>query len=187
MKKRIEIAWVVALSLSAFGAGCAAEGGEAGAGEGRAVEAVGAAAASLDVETFDVSPELQAAIDEARAACGCFGDVKAVRVPAGTPAGDVFASGDVLFALVDLDVQLPWAAAGEINRLALANLLGDRAALEGEIAAEADPSGGAFRLGAYAWSYPTAPDFCSGEKLYVMYFPRSGVVFSFRFDASSEC
>jgi hypothetical protein len=183
MKNRHEIAWVLALGLSAFGAGCAVEGAPP-AGEGGAV---GEAAAALDVGGFGFSAELQQAIDDARDACGCFGDVKAVEVPAYTPAGEVFYSDDVLYALLDLDVQLPWAAAGEINALALSNLLGAQSSLINAIAAEADPSGGGFRLGAHSWSHMTAPDYCSGEKLYLMYFRRTGVVFSFRFDSSSEC
>ena len=51
----------------------------------------------------------------------------------------------------------------------------------------ADPSGGGFRLGAYKWSHPTQPDFCSGETLYYMYFEATRVLFVFRFDSSSEC
>ncbi len=185
MKNRIEMAWALALALPTFGAGCAARS-ESAPGDGPGVETA-ASSAALDVGDWGYSAELQAAIDEARDACGCFGDVKAIEVPAGTAASAVFSSGDVLDALLDLDVQLPWAAAGEINAGALANLLGAQSGLIDAIAAEADPSGGAFRLGAYSWSYPTAPDYCSGEKLYLVYFRRSGVVFSFRFDASSEC
>ncbi|MGH9889715.1 MAG: hypothetical protein ACREBE_29575 [bacterium] len=50
------------------------------------------------------------------------------RIPTGT-AAEMFRSPDVLFAILDLDVQLPWVAAGEINRGALNVLLGSQAGL----------------------------------------------------------
>jgi len=56
-----------------------------------------------------------------------------------------------------------------------------------QIAAFADPSGGAFHIGQWAWSHETQPDFCSGEVLWEMYFPNTGIVFAFRFDNSHEC
>ena len=66
-------------------------------------------------------------------------------------------------------------------------LLGSQSALIGQISAVADPAGGGFKLGAYRWSHPTAPDSCSGETLYFMYFERTGALFAFRFDSSHEC
>ena len=138
-------------------------------------------------DPFDISPALQAQINAARAACHCFTSVTPLEVvPTGTP-DEVFHSIDVLFAAVGQDIQLPWVAAGEINHGALANLLGSQAGLISRLSAFADPSGGGFRLGAYKWSHPTQPDFCSSETLYLMYFPRTRVLFVFRFDTSSEC
>ncbi|HEY0992550.1 MAG TPA: hypothetical protein VGD80_36100 [Kofleriaceae bacterium] len=66
-------------------------------------------------------------------------------------------------------------------------VLGSQSALIGQISGVADPSGGGFKLGAYRWSHPTAPDSCSGETLYFMYFERTGALFAFRFDSSHEC
>ena len=137
-------------------------------------------------DPFDISAELQAQIDAARDACHCFSSVTPLEVvPFGTPA-EVFHSIDVLFAAVGQDIQLPWVAAGEINPSALANLLGDQAGLiKRLIAASGDPT--RFHLGAYKWSHPTQPDFCSGETLYYMYFQTTRILFVFRFDSSSEC
>ena len=138
-------------------------------------------------DPLDIPASLQIQIDAARAACHCFTSVTPLEVvPTGTP-DEVFHSIDVLFAAVGQDIQLPWVAAGEINHGALANLLGSQAGLINRLAAFADPSGGGFRLGAYKWSHPTQPDFCSSETLYLMYFPRTRVLFVFRFDTSSEC
>lgn len=138
-------------------------------------------------DPLDIPATLQAQIDAAQVACNCFTSVTPLEVvPSGTPS-EVFSSIDVLFAAVGQDIQLPWVAAGEINRGALANLLGNQAGLIDQLSAFADPSGGRFRLGAYKWSHPTAPDYCSSETLYLMYFPRTRVLFVFRFDSSSEC
>jgi hypothetical protein len=138
-------------------------------------------------DPLDIPVSLQAQIDAARAACHCFTSVTPLEVvPPGTP-DEVFRSIDVLFAAVGQDIQLPWVAAGEINRGALANLLGRQAGLITQLSAFADPSSTGFRLGAYKWSHPTQPDFCSSETLYLMYVPSTGVLFVFRFDSSSEC
>lgn len=138
-------------------------------------------------DPFDISPALQAQIDAARAACHCFTSVTPLEVvPFGTPA-EVFTSIDVLFAAVGQDIQLPWVAAGEINPGALANLLGNQSGLIGQLTAAAEDPTGVFHLGAYKWSHPTQPDFCSGETLYYMYFETSRILFVFRFDSSSEC
>jgi hypothetical protein len=138
-------------------------------------------------DPLDIPASLQIQIDAARAACHCFTSVTPLEVvPSGTP-DEVFHSIDVLFAAVGQDIQLPWVAAGEINHGALANLLGSQSGLIKQLSAFADPSGGGFRLGAYKWSHPTQPDFCSSETLYLMYFPRTRALFVFRFDTSSEC
>jgi len=142
---------------------------------------------TLAADPLELPATLQAQIDAAVAACDCFSSVTSWQVsPTGT-AAQVFSSPDVLFAMLDLDVQLPWVAAGEINAGALSVRLGSQAGLINQISSYADPSGGGFRLGAYQWSHPTAPDFCSGETLYFMYFERTGVLFAFRFDSSHEC
>ena len=138
-------------------------------------------------DPLDIPATLQAQIDAARAACHCFtGVIPLEVVPFGTP-DEVFHSIDVLFAAVGQDIQLPWVAAGEINHGALANLLGGQSGLISQLSAFADPSGGGFHLGAYKWSHPTQPDFCSSETLYFMYFENTRVLFVFRFDSSSEC
>jgi hypothetical protein len=142
---------------------------------------------SLTADPLEIPAGLQAQIDAAIAACHCVEPATSWQViPIGT-AAQVFSSPDVLFAVLDLDIQLPWVAAGEINRGALAVLLGSQAGLINSLSAYGDPSGGGFRLGAYKWSHPTAPDFCSGETLYFMYFERTGALFAFRFDSSHEC
>lgn len=145
--------------------------------------------AALSAQPLTIPSTLQAQINAAIAACNCFDTVAAWKVAPIAPAAQVFASEDVLFSILDLDLQLPWVAAGEINSAALAVRLASsgQKALISNISAFADPSGGPFRLGAYAWSHPTQPDFCSGETLYLMYFERTGVLFSFRFDSSHEC
>lgn len=159
------------------------------------VPAAGAAPApvqlqtALNIEPIEIPATLQAQIDAAVAACGCFSSVTAYEVfPHATPA-EVFASADVLFGILDLDVQLPWVGVGEIGQSALAARLAPagQKQLVVQISRFADPAGGGFHLGAYAWSHPTQPDFCSGETLYQMYFPATGVLFAFRFDSSHEC
>lgn len=138
-------------------------------------------------DPFDISAELQAQINAARAACHCFFSVTPLEVvPFGTPA-EVFHSTDVLFAAVGQDIQLPWVAAGEISPGALANLLGNQAGLINQLTAAAEDPTGVFHLGAYKWSHPTQPDFCSGETLYYMYFETTRILFVFRFNSSSEC
>jgi hypothetical protein len=107
-------------------------------------------------------------------------------IPVGTPA-EVFSSQEIFFLLLEQDAQLPWGLRGEVNAQALPLLLGSNAGLVNQISQFADPSGHGYRLGAYKWSHPTAPDFCSGETVYLMYFPHTGVLFAFRFDSSSEC
>jgi len=141
----------------------------------------------LTADPLEIPATLQAQINAAIAACHCVESIAPWQViPTGT-AAQVFSSPGVLFAVLDLDVQLPWAAAGQINPGALNVLLGSQAGLINQISAVADPSGGGFKLGAYRWSHPTAPDFCSGETLYFMYFERTGALFAFRFDSSHEC
>jgi hypothetical protein len=146
------------------------------------------ASTSITADPFDISDELRDRIDEVQSECQCFGSLTPWSVIPVSPAADVFASDSLLEVLVGQDIQLPWVAAGAINPLALDNLLGpDHAGLIDEIAAVADPAGGGYELGAHKWSHPTAPDFCSGETIYEMYFPDSGVLFAFRFDSSHEC
>ena len=141
----------------------------------------------LTADPLEIPAALQAQIDAAIAACHCVESIAPWQViPTGT-AAQVFSSPGVLFAVLDLDIQLPWVAAGQINSGALNVLLGSQSGLIGQISAVADPSGGGFKLGAYRWSHPTAPDFCSGETLYFMYFERTGALFAFRFDSSHEC
>ena len=143
---------------------------------------------SITAEPLDIAGELQDRIDEVQADCQCFGSLTSWSVIPVSPAADVFGSATVLEAIVGLDIQLPWAAAGAINPLALDNLLGpEHAGLIDELAAAGDPAGGDYQLGAHKWSHPTAPDFCSSETVYEMYFPATGVLFAFRFDSSSEC
>jgi hypothetical protein len=142
---------------------------------------------NLTADPLEIPATPQAQINAAIAACRCVDSITPWQViPIGT-AAQVFTSPGVLFAVLDLDVQLPWAAAGQINSGALNVLLGGQAGLINQISAVADPSGGGFKLGAYRWSHPTAPDFCSGETLYFMYFERTGALFAFRFDSSRDC
>jgi hypothetical protein len=141
----------------------------------------------LTADPLEIPATLQAQINAAIAACHCVDSITPWQViPVGT-ASQVFSSFGVLFAVLDLDIQLPWAAAGQINAGALSVLLGSQAGLINQISAVADPSGGGFKLGAYRWWHPTAPDFCSGETLYFMYFERTGALFAFRFDSSRDC
>ena len=143
---------------------------------------------SITADPLDIPGELQDRIDEVQAGCQCFSSLTPWSVIPVSPAGDVFGSDTVLEAIVGQDIQLPWAAAGAINPLALDNLLGsENADLIDDLAAFGDPAGGDFQLGAHKWSHPTAPDFCSSETLYEMYFPATGALFAFRFDSSSEC
>ena len=145
--------------------------------------------AALHASPISIPASLQSKINAAIAACHCFSSVTPWQVaPVGTPA-QVFASADILSDLVGQDAQLPWAPAGEINAAALSVRLapsGQKGVLV-DISSFADPSGGGFRLGAWKWSHPTAPDFCSGETLYLQYFPVTGKLFAWRFDSSSEC
>jgi hypothetical protein len=131
--------------------------------------------------------ELEQAIEDAQAACNCFTSVTPLEVTPVSTAAAVFASDDVLFAVVGQDIQLPWTAHGQQGAGALANLLGGQAGLINQISAFADPSGHGFKLGAHKWRYMTAPDYCSSETIYLMYFEHTGVLFAFRFDSSSEC
>jgi hypothetical protein len=143
---------------------------------------------SITADPLDIPGELQDRIDEVQADCQCFGSLTSWSVFPVSPAADVFDSFTVLEAIVGQDIQLPWAAAGAINPLALDNLLGsEHAGLIDELAAAGDPAGGDFELGAHKWSHPTQPDFCSSETIYQMYFPATGVLFAFRFDSSAEC
>lgn len=146
-----------------------------------------ASPAWLTADPFEIPATLQAQIDAALAALPRITSITPWQVIPIGAAADVFVAPDVLFQVVGLDVQLPWVAAGQINAGALANLLGPKAGLINQISAVADPSGGGFKLGAYKWSHMTAPDFCSSETLYFMYFERTGALFVFRFDSSSEC
>jgi hypothetical protein len=144
---------------------------------------------ALSAQPITLPATLQSQINAAIAACNCFSSITAFRVtPRGT-AAQVFSSPEILFAILDLDVQLPWVAAGEINFAALAAYaatFGQKPLLT-KIQQFADPANGPFRLGAYSWSHPTAPDFCSGETLYLQYFENTGVLFAYRFDSSHEC
>lgn len=168
------------LSLSVAGCALSESGGNASRAEGLLTS-------SITAEPFAISDELRDRIDEVQSECQCFVSVSSWSVVPVSPATDVFFSDGVLEAIVGQDIQLPWSAAGAINPLALANLLGpSNADLIDDITAVADP-GGDFELGAHAWSHPTAPDFCSGETIYEMYFPDTGVLFAFRFDSSHEC
>jgi hypothetical protein len=142
---------------------------------------------ALSATPFAVSDALQQALDDTLADCaGCFASIAPWRLSRIAAPADVFSSATLLDVLLAADTQLPWAARGEVDPQALALRLGS-ATLVDAIAAEADPAGGGYRLGAYRWSHPTAPDYCSGETLYLLYFPRTAVLFAFRFDSSSEC
>jgi hypothetical protein len=176
----------LALFASALAAGCASEGGASSPAGGQSTESV-VDGGVIATAGFVFSPELQAAIDEARAACGCFGDVRAVQVAAGTPAADVFSSDDVLAGLFERDVELGWREGRAADVSVLETLLGDGGALLAQIGGEAQPAGGVVSLGLRSWSRETAPDFCSGETAYLAYFEASGVVVAFRVDSSSEC
>lgn len=143
---------------------------------------------SITAQPLDIPGELQERIDQVQAACQCFASLTPWSVIPVSPAGEVFDSFTVLEAIVGQDIQLPWAAAGAINPLALDNLLGpEHAGLIEELAAVGDPADGGYQLGAHKWSHPTAPDFCSSETVFEMYFPATGVLFAVRFDSSSEC
>lgn len=144
----------------------------------------------LTIDPIDIPATLQAQIDAAVAACGdCFSSVTPWQViPIGAPA-DVFASWEIHEILLEQDVQLPWGLRGEVSSQALKVKLqpsGQHGVLD-KISQFADPSGQGYRIGAYKWSYMTQPDYCSGETVYLMYFPNTGVLFAFRFDSSSEC
>ncbi|MBC7973581.1 MAG: hypothetical protein H7138_01255 [Myxococcales bacterium] len=144
---------------------------------------------ALSAQPITLPAALQSQINAVIAACNCFSSITAYRVVPRGAAAEVFSSPDILFTILDLDIQLPWAAAGEINAAALAvraATFGQKALLT-KIQQFADPSNAPFRLGAYAWSHPTAPDFCSGETLYLQYFENTGVLFAYRFDSSHEC
>lgn len=160
-----------------------------GGGESRAKDvAIGAAAPVALVQSLTATPKTIPASTLALInTCNCFTSVTGWQVsPVATPA-EVFSSPDILFAILDLDIQLPWVGVGEvatkplIDRIRLSGLdalnavlvLGDRAA--------------GIRTGLYAWSHPTAPDFCSGETLYLLYFPADGTLIAFRYDSSHEC
>jgi len=185
VSRRFEVASAAVLFLLSLSvAGCSlSEPTQNGA----SAAVMSAEAADITAVPFDVSDQLMDRIAEVQAACQCFTSLTAWSVVPVSPAGDVFASDSLLEALIGQDIQLPWVAAGEIDPLALDNLLGSQAGLIDDIAAAADPSGGDFQLGAHVWSHPTQPDFCSGETLYLMYFPDTGVLFAFRFDSSHEC
>jgi hypothetical protein len=119
--------------------------------------------------------------------CNCFTSVTSWQVsPVASPA-EVFSSDDILFAILDLDIQLPWVGVGEVATKPLVDrilrsgvdalnqvlLLGNRA--------------GGIRVGLYSWLHPTAPDFCSGETLHLLYFPAGGQLVAFRYDSSRDC
>lgn len=140
-------------------------------------------------DPLEIPASLQASIDAAIAACNCFSNISAWEVsPVATPS-EVFQSDDILFDVLDLDVQLPWVRGGVVGAAALKNRLAPsgHAGLVTEIAEFADPAGRGFQIGSYKWSRQTQPDFCSSETLYLMYSPNTGVLFSFRFETSSEC
>jgi len=144
---------------------------------------------ALTTTPVAIPATLQGQINAAIAACNCFVSVTAFQVDPAASAAEVFASPDVLFGVLDLDVQLPWVGIGEINAGALAARLtpSGQQSLVRKIQAFADPPRGPFKLGQYAWSHPTQPDFCSGETLWLQYFEHTGVLFAFRFDTSHEC
>lgn len=119
--------------------------------------------------------------------CNCFSSVTRWQVsPVATPA-EVFSSPDILFAILDLDIQLPWVGVGEVSSKPLL----DRIRRSGLDALNAvlilGNRAGGIRTGLYAWSHPTAPDFCSGETLDLLYFPADGTLVAFRYDSSHEC
>src|SRR5688572_87387 len=165
---------LLAIGMSVSAAGAAGDGASAPATQ-----------QALTIDPIDLPAALQAQVNAATV-----GQISSITpwqvIPIGTPA-EVFSSPDIFFTLLDLDAQLPWALRGEVNPQALPGLLGSNAGLVNQISQFADPSGQGYRLGAYKWSHPTAPDFCSGETVYLMYFPHTGVLFAFRFDSSSEC
>ena len=140
-------------------------------------------------DPLDIPLALEQSIEDAMSACNCFTSITPWEVTPVSTAAQVFASDDVLYAIVGQDIQLPWVAHGQINAQALALRLAPsgQTGLLDEIAAFADPSGHGFKLGAHKWSYMTAPDYCSSETIYLMYFEHTGVLFAFRFDSSSEC
>jgi hypothetical protein len=169
----LSLSMIVALSLAA-----AADSRASGPGAPVAVQT------QLTADQLAIPADLLAQINR----CNCFTSVTAWQVdPIGAPA-EVFSSDDLLFAILDLDIQLPWVGVGEIPSKSLVEriLRSGRPALNA-ITSFGDASGGGFRVGLYAWSHPTAPDFCSGETLDLMYFPRTGVLVAFRFDSSHEC
>lgn len=141
-------------------------------------------------DPLEIPDALQDSINDALAACnGCFSNISAWEISPIASPNTVFESFDVLFDILDLDVQLPWAPRGQVPAQALKNLLtpsGQDGVLT-EISEFADPQGKGFQIGAWKWSHMTQPDFCSSETLYLMYSQNTGVLFSFRFDSSSEC
>lgn len=142
---------------------------------------------TLAADPIDLPAGLEAQLAAAQSTCDCFSSSTAWEViPAGS-AAQVFSSPDIFYTLLDLDAQLPWAGYGQINAGALPNLLGSQAGVLSSVSQFADPSGHGYKLGAYKWSYMTAPDYCSSETLYLQYFEHTGVLFAWRFDSSSEC
>jgi hypothetical protein len=119
--------------------------------------------------------------------CNCFVSVTRFRVRPVAPAADVFRSDDVLFSVLDLDIQLPWVGVGEVGTQSLFDRI-RRSSVEAlnRTLILGNRSGG-IRVGLYAWSHPTAPDFCSGEVLQMLYFPADGTLVAFRYDNSHEC
>jgi hypothetical protein len=157
-----------------------------GIGDSRANDRAGdppAQLQSLTATRRTIPADTLAAINR----CNCFTSVTAWQVnPIATPA-EVFNSPDLLFAILDLDVQLPWVGVGEVGSKPLV----DRILLSGvdalnKVLLLGNRSGG-IRVGLYSWLHPTAPDFCSGETLHLLYFPSGGQLVAFRYDSSRDC
>lgn len=140
----------------------------------------------LSADPFEVSDEFRARMDQVQAECQCFTSLTPWIVDPVSPAAQVFIS-DNLLEVISQDSQLGWGSQGAIDSGQLDDLLGSSAGFVDEIAAVADPGGGTSVLGARHWSRETAPDFCSGETLFLLYFPNTGILFVFRFDSSHEC
>ena len=169
------------LALSFLGASSGAERGRPQAAP------IALQQSSLTADPLSIPSSLATQINAAQAACNCFGSATAWEVSPVGSAAAVFSSDEILWNLLEADIQLPWVAYGEVSSQALSNLLGSQAGVLSSISQFADPSGHGYRIGAHKWSHMTAPDYCSSETLYLQYFEHTGVLFAWRFDSSSEC
>lgn len=175
--KVLSLSLSVLIALSVSGAGDSRADGAATANSPVAL------VQSLTATQRTIPADTLAAINR----CNCFTSVTSWQVSPVAPPAEVFSSPDILFAILDLDVQLPWVGVGEVGSRSLTDrilrsgldalnkvlLLGDRA--------------GGIRVGLYSWLHPTAPDFCSGETLQLLYFPSGGQLVAFRYDSSRDC